>query len=238
MLNQDLKNEVVSRVLPRVRTPPSTSGASSTASSRTTVGAWNRVPGVSRHLFARNEPPRSSGAVQPDERGGLGVRASVHAIARFRVGAQEAGLPLYSLETFTPLCRFDVAGLFAPVRDLLHERADDARPRGDRASRRGSRPRRHAGDRGRPGAQNPELLAPFIDLFVIGDGEPSLPVVCDLWKSMQGSGLSREEKLRESPAASSGPTSRDSTSRSTRRTARSSRSAARATTCPKRSSRA
>ena len=43
--------------------------------------------------------------------------------------------------------------------------------------------------------QNPELLAPFIDLFVIGDGEPSLPVVCDLWKSMQGSGLSREDKL-------------------------------------------
>ena len=28
---------------------------------------------------------------------------------------------------------------------------------------------------GGPGAQNPELLAPFIDLFVIGDGEESLP---------------------------------------------------------------
>ena len=49
---------------------------------------------------------------------------------------------------------------------------------------------------GGPGGQNPELLAPFIDLFVIGDGEPSLPVVCDLWKAMQGDpGLSREEKL-------------------------------------------
>src|SRR5205823_8082145 len=48
---------------------------------------------------------------------------------------------------------------------------------------------------GGPGAQNPELLAPFIDLFVIGDGEPSLPVVCDLWKAVQGSGLSRAEKL-------------------------------------------
>ena len=29
--------------------------------------------------------------------------------------------------------------------------------------------------------QNPEPLAPFVDLFVIGDGEPSLPVVCDFW---------------------------------------------------------
>jgi radical SAM family uncharacterized protein len=48
---------------------------------------------------------------------------------------------------------------------------------------------------GGPGAQNPELLAPYIDLFVIGDGEPSLPVVCDLWKSLQGEPLSRDEKL-------------------------------------------
>ena len=48
---------------------------------------------------------------------------------------------------------------------------------------------------GGPGAQNPEPLAPFIDLFVIGDGEPSLPVVCDLWKSMSRTGLSRDEKL-------------------------------------------
>ena len=48
---------------------------------------------------------------------------------------------------------------------------------------------------GGPGGQNPELLAPFIDLFVIGDGEPSLPVVCDLWRELKGSGLSRDEKL-------------------------------------------
>ena len=46
-----------------------------------------------------------------------------------------------------------------------------------------------------PARQNPELLAPFVDLFVMGDGEPSLPAVCDLWKEMQGSGLSREDKL-------------------------------------------
>src|SRR5262249_29365922 len=49
---------------------------------------------------------------------------------------------------------------------------------------------------GGPGAQNPELLAPFIDLFVIGDGEPSLPTVCRLWRAMKGDPeLSREDKL-------------------------------------------
>ncbi len=63
----------------------------------------------------------------------------------------------------------------------------------------------HAEDRGAddtlviaggPGSQNPELLAPFIDLFVIGDGEPSLPVVCDMWAEMKGDAtLSRADKL-------------------------------------------
>src|SRR6202042_3046813 len=49
---------------------------------------------------------------------------------------------------------------------------------------------------GGPGAQNPELLAPYIDLFVIGDGEPSLPLVCEMWKSMQAAPtLTRADKL-------------------------------------------
>jgi radical SAM family uncharacterized protein len=38
---------------------------------------------------------------------------------------------------------------------------------------------------GGPGAQNPELLAPFIDLFVIGDGEESLPWVMERWVSLK-----------------------------------------------------
>ena len=77
---------------------------------------------------------------------------------------------------------------------------------------------------GGPGAQNPELLAPFIDLFVIGDGEPSLPVVCDLWKSMQGQTFRARKSCSGSPAPPSGPTCRDSTSRIMVKTARSWRS--------------
>src|SRR5437763_4780343 len=38
---------------------------------------------------------------------------------------------------------------------------------------------------GGPGAQNPELLAPFVDLFVIGDGEESLPWVMDRWLTLK-----------------------------------------------------
>lgn len=90
-------------------------------------------------------------------------------------------LPLYSLETFTPLRDFDVIGFslqyeicspnILTMLDLggipLHS---DARTMAD--------PLVIAGG---PCAQNPEPLAPFIDLFVTGDGEPSLPLICDLW---------------------------------------------------------
>src|SRR5438067_13571005 len=49
---------------------------------------------------------------------------------------------------------------------------------------------------GGPGAQNPEILAPFIDLFIIGDGEESLPWVIDRWMSLK-------EKWRSKPAGES-----------------------------------
>jgi radical SAM superfamily enzyme YgiQ (UPF0313 family) len=38
---------------------------------------------------------------------------------------------------------------------------------------------------GGPCAQNPEPLATFIDVFVTGDGEASLPQICDTWKELQ-----------------------------------------------------
>ena len=77
--------------------------------------------------------------------------------------------------------------LLAPVRDRLLERPDDARPRRDPAPRR--RPDGRAtpwSSPAAPGRRTPSLLAPFIDLFVIGDGEPSLPIVCDMWAEMKG----------------------------------------------------
>ena len=197
MLNQELKDLVVSRILPSIRTPGQYVGGelNSVAKDHRTV-AGNRLPGVPRHLRPGHEPPRAPGALQPDERRGLGLRAGVHAAARLRGRpCAQHGLPLYSLETFTPLDQFDVLG-FSLQYEICYTNVLTMLDLGGIAL--------HAEDRGPddtlviaggPGAQNPELLAPFIDLFVIGDGEPSLPVVCDLWKSMKGSGLSREEKL-------------------------------------------
>ncbi len=114
----------------------------------------------------------------------------------FEGGLRKHGLPLYSLETFTPLNEFDVLG-FSLQYEICYTNVLTMLDLGGIPL--------HAEDRGPddtlviaggPGAQNPELLAPYIDLFVIGDGEPSLPVVCDLWKAMQGDpSLSRDDKL-------------------------------------------
>ena len=95
------------------------------------------------------------------------------------------GLPLYGLETFTPLNQFDVIGFslqyevgYTNVLTMLdlggvpHFGTD----------RLVSDPLVIAGG---PGAQNPELLAPFVDLFVIGDGEESLPWVMNQWVALK-----------------------------------------------------
>ena len=104
----------------------------------------------------------------------------------FEAALRDNDLPLYSLETFTPLGQFDVLG-FSLQYEICYTNVLTMLDLGGVPLKAEDR----AADdtlviAGGPGAQNPELLAPYIDLFVIGDGEPSLPVVCDLWKSMQG----------------------------------------------------
>ncbi len=104
-------------------------------------------------------------------------------------------LPLYTLETFTPLKDLDLIGFtlqyeisYSNILTMLDLGGIplEAENRGDDDTLVVA---------GGPGAQNPELIAPFIDLFVLGDGEPSFPLVAERWKAMQGTGLSRNEKL-------------------------------------------
>ena len=108
----------------------------------------------------------------------------------------EQRLPLYSLETFTPLCEFDVVGFSLHYKDLnatlltmLHL----------------SRIPLASEERGwhdplmiavGPGAQKPEVMASFVDLFVIGDGEESLPWVTEQWMRLKHSrAISRIEAI-------------------------------------------
>src|SRR6266446_6216096 len=111
---------------------------------------------------------------------------------------RQNGLPLYSLETFTPLRDFDLVG-FSLQYEVCYTNVLTMLDLGGIPL--------HAKDRtlahplviaGGPGAQNPELLAPFVDLFVIGDGEESLPWIMDKWMELKGQGhKSREDMLAE-----------------------------------------
>jgi radical SAM family uncharacterized protein len=104
-------------------------------------------------------------------------------------------LPLYSLETFTPLADFDLLG-FSLQYEICYTNVLTMLDLGGIPL--------HAKDRtldhplviaGGPGAQNPELLAPFVDLFVIGDGEESLPWIMDRWMSLKGQSRERREDM-------------------------------------------
>jgi radical SAM family uncharacterized protein len=120
----------------------------------------------------------------------------------FEAALRQHRLPLYSLETFTPLREFDLIGFslqyevcYTNVLTMLDLSGVPL----------------HAEDRslddplvvaGGPGAQNPEVLAPFVDVFVIGDGEESLPWLMDKWMSLKESrrgkpGGSRADLLAE-----------------------------------------
>ena len=116
----------------------------------------------------------------------------------FEAVLRKAGLPLYGLETFTPLRDFDLLG-FSLQYEVCYTNILTMLDLGGVPL--------HAKDRtldhplviaGGPGAQNPEVLAPFIDLFVIGDGEESLPWVMERWISLkEKGGRSRADMIAE-----------------------------------------
>ena len=93
--------------------------------------------------------------------------------------------------------RFRRPRLHAAVRDLLDRTC--SRCSTWAASRctptaYGDRP---AGHRRRSLRQNPEPLAPFIDVFVTGDGEPSLPRICDRWLELRDEYPAAARRLAE-----------------------------------------
>jgi radical SAM family uncharacterized protein len=113
----------------------------------------------------------------------------------FEAELRRAGLPLYGLESFTPLRDYDLVG-FSLQYEICYTNILTMLDLGGIPL--------HSKDRtldhplviaGGPGAQNPEILAPFIDLFIIGDGEESLPWVMERWMSLKEQGKSREDIL-------------------------------------------
>lgn len=106
-------------------------------------------------------------------------------------------IPLFTLETKTPVAEMDVVGFtlqyemsFSTILDMLELAKIPAR----RAERDKTQPLIIAGG---PCAFNPEPLADLFDLFIIGDGENSLPNVLKSYGKALENGKSREEFLRD-----------------------------------------
>lgn len=110
---------------------------------------------------------------------------------------REEGIPLYSLESFHPLKEFDIVGFtlqyelsYTNILNMLklsgialhseHRTTEDPWIIG-----------------GGPCSFNPEPIAPFFDLFVLGEGEEILPILLDVFKRGKTQKLSRKEILAE-----------------------------------------
>lgn len=106
-------------------------------------------------------------------------------------------LPLCSLESFTPLVRFDVLG-FSLQYDLSYSNVLTMLDLGGIPLAAEDRTMYHPlVIAGGPCAFHPEPTARFFDLFVIGDGEEALPAVCDEWLRQKHSCGDRESALYE-----------------------------------------
>jgi radical SAM family uncharacterized protein len=91
------------------------------------------------------------------------------------------GVPLYSLETFTALADFDVIGLslqYEISSPNVLTMIDLGGIPLDASDRTIASPLVVAGG---PCCQNPEPMADYFDVMIMGDGEPALPEICDAW---------------------------------------------------------
>ncbi|MCF2620795.1 TIGR03960 family B12-binding radical SAM protein [Collinsella tanakaei] len=110
---------------------------------------------------------------------------------------REAGVPLLSLEGAAPVASFDVVGIHIP-----HEMAaTNVLETLDLAGIPLHSRDRDDGDpliiAGGPSVYNPEPLAPFIDAFLIGEGEEHIVEVCRAHERLRDGGATRAEILRE-----------------------------------------
>lgn len=105
------------------------------------------------------------------------------------------GVPLYSLETKHPLSDFDVIGFSLPYETLYTNTLNLLDLAGIplfSAERRLAHPLIIAGGHA---AYNPEPMAPFIDAFVIGEGEEVIHEIAEAVKAWKGREKSRRELL-------------------------------------------
>ena len=106
-------------------------------------------------------------------------------------------IPLFSLETKTPARDFDFLG-FTLQYEMSYTNILNMLELGNIPMRSADRteddPIICAGG---PCAYNPEPLAPFVDFFMLGEGEEMIMEVMNLYRQMKAKGATKDEFLRE-----------------------------------------
>ncbi len=202
MLNQSLKDLVVDRLLPQVQAPGQYVGGELNA----TVKDHRRVRGKlclafpDAYTIGMSHHGLQVLYAIMNRRDDWCCERAFTPMTDMEQLLREHRLPLYALETFTPLGEFDVLG-FTLQYELCYTNVltmlDLAGIPPAARQRTLEHPLVIAGG---PCVANPEPMARFIDLFVLGDGEQSLPEVCDLWLQLKSSVGDREEMLRQMAA--------------------------------------
>jgi len=106
----------------------------------------------------------------------------------------EAGLPLYTLESYRPVAAFDILAISAAYEQLFTNALtllDMAGLPIRSADRNASHPLIVGGGHG---TFNPEPISDFFDVFVIGEAEEALPALVAAWHVTRD--LPREDRLR------------------------------------------
>ena len=105
------------------------------------------------------------------------------------------GIPLFSLESRTPLAQFDLLGVTLQY-EMSYTNILSALDLAGIPLRSIDRTTGPFVIAGGPCAFNPEPLSDFVDLFVLGDGEEATGATIDCYKAWRESGLPREEYLK------------------------------------------
>ncbi|MBI3818055.1 MAG: TIGR03960 family B12-binding radical SAM protein [Planctomycetes bacterium] len=131
-----------------------------------------------------------------NERPAWSAERAFHPGADMETAMREAGVPLWSLETRTPLCQFDIVG-FTLQYEMSYTNIVCCLDLGGIPIRREDRSLEHPiVIAGGAGALNPEVIADFIDLFVLGDGEDAIVQFFEAYESERGKHATRRELLR------------------------------------------
>ncbi len=109
---------------------------------------------------------------------------------------RSAGLPLFSLETHRPVSSFDIFGISIP-HELTYTNILNLIDLAGLPLRSDDRSEGPLVVGGGCGTANPEPLAEFFDLFVLGDGEEALGSMVELVKRGKADGWARSRMLEE-----------------------------------------